>query len=259
MEDLSKEENNFIERSLNSTLKLYNEAFIYAVPLILLISGYIIFFDFNWERLTKLLIFLWAFIFFKIERKNSIISNYQVAWHQFFIVLMVLTSILAFVNSPSMGKMVFMLIVGANSCYLMIKWRTTIIYYLVYHSLLLLIAFESELLDLNFVIYSLIYSSAAFVINNWLNGLINSGKKTEISEKKYHALFEHGNSAILLVKPVKNKFAIIDGNARSESVFGFTRGELLSHYFHELSTETLEKKADFTKGILNLKSHEIID
>lgn len=249
----------FDEQSNDTTLKLYNEVFIFAFPLVTFFLGYFIVIDNNNEIITLLAFLLVGLLIFKLGRNSLFLKKNQLLIHQTLVILLSLTSLIWFVFHPTINAVLLVLIVGANSCYLLFERQITILFFIVYHLTLLLLATRFDIFEYRYIAYSLIYSSASFVVTRWLSTLINSGKEMQISENKYRILFEHGNSAILILKPVNKKFLIVDTNARAEDVFGFSRNELLSQYFGELSIETTEKKSRIGEQILQLNILERID
>lgn len=239
-----------------SILRLYNDAFRYAVPFLLLILLAQIFLDDSWENTLLLSNILCANFFFWIFKKNETVIKYQVCFHQAFVTIALVIATLWFIRFPYTKPLFYLLFIGGIATYLLVYFLTTIVYFLVYHSFLLVLTFYFPILKVEHVVYSVVFSSGAYIVSKWIDQLINDSKSLQASQRNYKSLFEYGNNAVFILKPVDDRFQILECNGHCEAVFGFQKEELIETWFHELSKDSDEKKDELCKSIKQLQNQE---
>ncbi len=239
-----------------STLKLYNDSFLVGVPVVTAVVIAQLLLDNNIENLVLLGILLSALFFFRFTRNNKTIIEHQICFHQVFVLATVIVSIVWFVNNGGTRELAYMLFIGSGSCYLYIEQKTTLSYFIAYHIFLYVLSLYYPAIKLNYVVYSIIFSSAAIFVSRWLNQLLVNSHELQVSEQKFKVLFEQGLSATFLLKNKDDKFEIFDTNEMCETVFGIKKENLIEQRFENLCGEDEEQKEQLCKKIKALKNHE---
>lgn len=239
-----------------STLKLYNDSFLVGVPVVTAVVIAQLLLDNNIENLVLLGILLSALFFFRFTRNNKTIIEHQICFHQVFVLAAVIVSIVWFVNNGGTRELAYMLFIGSGSCYLYIEQKTTLSYFIAYHIFLYVLSLYYPAIKLNYVVYSIIFSSAAIFVSRWLNQLLVNSHELQVSEQKFKVLFEQGLSATFLLKNKDDKFEIFDTNEMCETVFGIKKENLIEQRFENLCGEDEEQKEQLCKKIKALKNHE---
>lgn len=242
--------------SSHSILKLYNDAFNFIFPFL---SGVLIlqfFVHFSWENTALLINLIAASVFFKVFKTNKMVVEHQVCFHQVFVLSAVIIASVWFIKFPTSLTLVYLLVIGSVSSYLYIEKRTTISYFIAFHSFLAILCFVYDLVDPAYVVYTLVFSSSSILVSAWLHQLIGNSKSLQASQRNYKSLFEDGNNAVFILKMGKEKFEILEANGHCEEVFGYTKEELLGQLFENLAKESVEKKKELCKHISKLKNQE---
>lgn len=242
-----------------SILKLYNDAFIIGFPLLSLTLFVQIFFGRSSQIIALLLTVIIALLFFKTLKNNTFVAAYQIKIHQIFVFCGVVVSAAWFLTTLQNAALLYFIFVGSMACYLMIEIKTTVVYILVYHAVLVVFGFFYPIVKTEFILYSLIVSWPSFFVSKWLNELIEHSRSLESSKQKYRSLFENGNYAVVLLERRNDIYEICDTNTNSEGLFGYKRAELLNESFRSLSNETQERKEKLCHQIACLKDNDRFD
>ena len=256
MKKSSSKNNGVINTFSYSILKLYNDSFLVAVPLVLLFAIVQLVFMKNTENGIILCVLLASLLFFRVFRNNKIVVAHQVYFHQVFVFTCVLVAIAWFISFGRTRELVYLLFIGSAATYLYIEQKTILFYFISYHLFLYVLSLYFPALKLNYVLYSLMFSSAAIFVCRWLNQLLTNSYELYVSEKRLKVLFEQGNSAVFLLKNGNDYFEIFDTNETCEELFGFRKKELIELHFENLLGESDEKKEALFQKIKGLKNHE---
>lgn len=243
-----------------SILKLYKEAFPYAVMITLtaLLSAFFI--DLKEAFVICFAVILAAFLFFRFTYQSSFVIRFQRPIHQIFVFLGVAAAIACFIRNPEMPELFAMLVIAGGASFLLSNQLVTIVYFIIYHALLLgLILFAFPEVKWAHIIYSLVFTSSSIFVSKWLNRLINNELNLQISERKYRSLFEEGNNAVLLLNMGKNSLEIVDANSECKEVFGFEKAGLIGQFFDDLSLDSEKKKNLIHTHVSKLKKQERFD
>lgn len=247
------------DKSRVSLIKLYNDTFVYGVPFVILAIVYQLVFDLNWENIALLINLLAALLFFRAFQNHKQVNIHQICFHQVFILSAVIISIWWFLLFPELKQMLYMLVICAVSAYLFFEKKATISFLIAYPIFLGVLVYNYPMVKLNYLIYTVLFSSPAIFTSKWLHQLFNNSNRLLISEKKYRSLFEAGNNAILLLKRANDKFEIFDSNNYSETVFGQNKQALLHRQFRDLSADSKEYINEICKQVTQLKNQERVD
>jgi PAS domain S-box-containing protein len=252
-ENINKEANTSFSFS---TLKLYNDSFLVGIIVVIIVAIAQVIWDKNMENLALLTVLFLALIFFRIFRNNKNVIAHQICFHQVFVLAAVIIAITWFISYGGIRELAYLLFIGSGSTYLYIEQKTTLSYFIAYHIFLYILSLSYPAIELKYVAYSIIFSSAAIFVSRWLNQLLLNSHGLQSSEKKFKVLFEQGNSAVFLLKKVGDKFEIFDTNETCETVFGLSKEVLILKQFRDLCGETEEKKAELCNTLHDLKNHE---
>ncbi|NOQ72312.1 MAG: PAS domain S-box protein [Crocinitomix sp.] len=240
-----------------STLKLYNDSFLVGVPVVIAVAIMQYFWDKNIENLILLGVLLAALFFFRATRNNKAVITHQVCFHQVFVLAAVIVATTWFINYGGTRELAYLLFIGSGATYLYIEQKTTLSYFIAYHIFLYVLSLYHPSIKLHYIVYSIIFSSAAIFVSRWLNQLLVNSHALQISEKKFKALFEQGSSAVILLKKNKeDKFEIFETNERCETVFGISKRGLIEQRFENFCGDDEESKTLLCKKIRDLKNHD---
>ena len=241
-----------------SIIKLYDNSFVFMLPLLVVLISLSIGYRWGIDTLLHLVNILAGFIFFEATKNVKIINEYQVCFHQVFVVVNVLISVFSFIITQEPIALYILLFVGAIAHFLLIELKTTLFYFIAYHMFLIVFALQNKgLIATELIIFSFLFSFMSLFVNNWLTQLIKNSRDTYIAEKKFRLLFEEGNNALFLLKKTKkNEYEIIDSNSNSELIFLYSKEELKNQRFKDLIVCEEKTKKEFCDKIGKIQNQE---